>query len=237
MKKIILALLFVSLLAPFTTVNAEASIISDRAYRAEVRREQKQDIKLIKELFKTHKEFANKHNSEGLKPLYADNYINNDGFNKTTYFKSVDSTWETCKDLTYDTKILSIDITGENASVEVLETASGTISEMLEAVEVAGEIHSRAEVIYHLIKINGKIYYKHSDMLGNFEKSIHNHWVYQIFSFDKFGFMQRANGDMEKIFPAVTIYYKNPRFKQIELTKADIESIIEQTNPDLHIID
>jgi hypothetical protein len=49
--------------------------------------------------------------------------------------------------------------------------------------------------------------------------------------------MQRANGDMEKIFPAVTIYYKNPRFKQIELTKADIESIIEQTNPDLHIID
>lgn len=88
-----------------------------------------------------------------------------------------------------------------------------------------------------LIKINDKIYYKHSDMLGNFENSIHNHWVYQIFSFDKFGFMQRANGDMEKIFPAVTIYYKNPRFKQIELTKADIESIIEQTIPDLHIID
>ena len=158
MKKIILALLLISFLTPLTTVSADASIISDRAYRAEVRKEQKQDIKLIKELFKNHKKFANEHNSEGLKPLYADNYINNDGFNKTTYFKSVDSTWKTCKDLTYDTKILSIDITGENASVEVFETASGTISEMIEAVEVAGEIHSRAEVIYHLIKINGNWY-------------------------------------------------------------------------------
>ena len=158
MKKIILTLLFISLFLPLTNVSAEASIISDKAYRAEVRREQKQDIKLIKQLFKNHKEFANKHNSEGLKPLYADNYINNDGFNKKTYFKSIDSTWEACKDLTYNTKIMSISINGDNASVEVVETASGTISEVIETMEVLGEIHSRAEVIYHLIRINGNWY-------------------------------------------------------------------------------
>ena len=158
MKKIILGLLFVSLILPLTNVSADASIISDRAYRAEVRREQKQDIKLIKQLFKNHKEFANKHNSEGLKPLYADNYINNDGFDKTTYFKSIDSTWKACNDLSYDTKILAINVNGDNASVEVLETASGTISEIIESAQVLGEIHSRAEVIYHLIRINGNWY-------------------------------------------------------------------------------
>lgn len=158
MKKIIFALLFISLILPLTNLSADASIISDRAYRAEVRREQKQDIKLIKQLFKNHKEFANKHNSDGLKPLYADNYINNDGFDKKTYFKSIDETWKSCSDLTYDTKILSININGDNASVEVVETASGTITEIIEAVQVSGEIHSRAEVIYHLIRINGNWY-------------------------------------------------------------------------------
>lgn len=158
MKKIIFGLLFISLLLPIAQTTAEASIISDRAYRAEVRREQKQDIKLIKQLFKSHNNYANKHEAKTLAHLYADNYINNDGFDKTAYFKSIDSTWEACKDLTYHTKILSISIHGENASVNVLETASGTITETIGSVPIAGEIHSRAEGIYHLIKINGAWY-------------------------------------------------------------------------------
>jgi hypothetical protein len=158
MKKIIFAILLINLLLPLANTSAEASIISDRVYRAEVRREQKQDIKRIKQLFKSHNEFANKHESKLLAQLYADNYINNDGFDKTVYFKSVDSTWEACKDLTYNTEVLSISIHGDNASVDVVETASGTITEIIESVPIAGEIHSRAEVIYHLIKINGEWY-------------------------------------------------------------------------------
>ncbi|MBQ8669362.1 nuclear transport factor 2 family protein [bacterium] len=158
MRKIIFTLLLLSLITPLTSVEANATIISDRAYRAELRKEQKQDIKQIKQLFKTHNEYANKHNSAGLKPLYADNYINNDGFDKATYFKSIDETWAACEDLTYSTKILSININGENASVNVEESASGTITETIESVPVAGEIHSKAVGIYHLIKINGNWY-------------------------------------------------------------------------------
>ena len=89
MRKIIFTLLLLSLITPLTSVEANATIISDRAYRAELRKEQKQDIKQIKQLFKTHNEYANKHNSAGLKPLYADNYINNDGFDKATYFDTL----------------------------------------------------------------------------------------------------------------------------------------------------
>ena len=154
MRKIVFALLLISLMAPLVNQGAEASIISDRAYRAEVRKEQKQDIKQIKNLFKKHNEFANKHDAKNLAQLYADNYVNNDGFNKVTYFKSIDSTWEACEDLTYNTKILSITINGDNASVSVEETASGTIVETIEATPVAGEIHSKAQGIYHLVKIN-----------------------------------------------------------------------------------
>ena len=158
MRKIVFTLLLMSLMAPIINQSAEASIISDRAYRAEVRREQKQDIKQIKNLFKNHNELANKHDSKNLAELYADNYINNDGFDKVTYFKSIDSTWKACEDITYTTKVLSITINGDNASVNVEETASGTIVETIESVPVAGEIHSRAQGIYHLIKINGQWY-------------------------------------------------------------------------------
>jgi hypothetical protein len=94
-----------------------------------------------------------------LEVLYADNYKNNDGFNKETYFKSIETTWESSKDISYTTKIQSIEIDGDNASVNVIETASGTIvDEMIEHVPIAGEIHSKSKGIYYLTKINGKWY-------------------------------------------------------------------------------
>ncbi|MDE6137907.1 MAG: hypothetical protein K2F57_00385, partial [Candidatus Gastranaerophilales bacterium] len=101
---------------------------------------------------------ANQHDIDNLKPLYSDNYINNDGFDKKTYFKSVKSTWESCNDLTYDTKIISIDINGDNANVDVIETASGTVTEHIGDIPLAGEIHSTAKGIYHLSKINDNWY-------------------------------------------------------------------------------
>lgn len=75
----------------------------------------------------------------------------------------------------------------------------------------------------------GKIYFRHSAFFGEFEKSKHNHWVYQVFSFDKSGVMRCGNDDFAGLFPAVTIYYINPRFKQIELTKGDLKKIEKET--------
>ena len=82
------------------------------------------------------------------------------------------------------------------------------------------------------VKVAGKIYFRHSEFFGHFEKSEHNHWVYQVFSFDKKGIMICSNADFEKKFPAVTIYYIKPKFRQIELTAGDLKKIAAETKPD-----
>ncbi len=81
------------------------------------------------------------------------------------------------------------------------------------------------------VKVDGKTYFRHSMFFNQFEKSQHNHWVYQVFSFDKSGAMKCSNGDFGKQFPAVTIYYINPKFKQIELTSGDLKKIAAEAKP------
>ena len=80
-----------------------------------------------------------------------------------------------------------------------------------------------------LVKVAGKVYFRHSDFFGPFQKSNHNHWVYQLFSFDAKGVMRSANSAVGKPFPAVTIFYEKPKFKQIELTIADLRKIEKET--------
>ena len=81
------------------------------------------------------------------------------------------------------------------------------------------------------VKVAGKTYFRHSMFFNQFERSDHNHWVYQVFSFDKSGAIKCSNGDFGKQFPAVTIYYIKPKFKQIELTKKDLKQIADKVKP------
>lgn len=80
-----------------------------------------------------------------------------------------------------------------------------------------------------LVKVAGKTYFRHSTFFEEFEKSQHNHWVYQMFSFDKNGAIVCANGDFGKLFPAVTIFYIKPKFRQIDLTADDLKQIDKET--------
>lgn len=80
-----------------------------------------------------------------------------------------------------------------------------------------------------LVNVAGKTYFRRSTFYGGFEKSKHNHWVYQVFSFDRKGAMICSDGDFGKLFPAVTIYYLKPKFKQIELTEGDLREIEGKT--------
>ena len=125
MKKIVLTLLLTALIIPAVNSQAEASLISNRSYRIEQNKENKQAIKQIKSLFEVHNTFANKHGLTQLKNLYADNYINNDGFNKDAYFKSIEETWKACEDLTYSTKIESI-TTSDNIEYKTNDMYTGT---------------------------------------------------------------------------------------------------------------
>ena len=76
-----------------------------------------------------------------------------------------------------------------------------------------------------LVTVAGKTYFRNSLIMEGFEKSNHNHWVHQMFAFGTNGVMRCANQEIGKPFPAVTIYYVNPKFKQIELTAADLKKI------------
>ena len=81
------------------------------------------------------------------------------------------------------------------------------------------------------VKVENKTYFRHSAFFNEFANSKHNHWVFQVFSFDKKGVMRCSNKDFGKKFPAVTIYYINPRFWQIELTRRDLKKIAAETQP------
>ena len=157
MKKVLLTLVLLMICFAATPV-VDASIISDKAYRAQQAKEIKQDVRQIKSLLDLHNDCANKHDLKGLESLYADKYINNDGFDKDTYLKSVEKTWESCEDLSYTTDVLSVSVNGDYAKVNVLEIANGTVVEDYNGTKIAGEIHSTATGIYHLEKTNGKWY-------------------------------------------------------------------------------
>lgn len=82
-----------------------------------------------------------------------------------------------------------------------------------------------------LIKVGGKTYFRLSSFFEKFEKSDHNHWVFQLFEFDASGIARCANSEFGTQFPAVTVFYENPKFRQIELTVADRKKIEEETKP------
>ena len=92
-------------------------------------------------------------------------------------------------------------------------------------------VHGYDIELNDLVTVAGKTYFRLSSFFNHFEKSIHNHWVYQVFSFDKNGNMKCANTEVGKPFPAVTIFYINPKFKQIDLTAADLKQIAAETKP------
>ena len=156
MKKIIFIFVIFALLFPNINLVSNASLVTDKNYRNEQKKFERNELKQIKNLFNVHYEFANRHDIESLKLLYADNYINNDGFNKEVYFKNIKETWDECQDLTYKMNIESANIEGEHASVIVEETATGTVFDNIESGPAAGEIHSKSKGIYHLTKVNDK---------------------------------------------------------------------------------
>ncbi len=160
MKKAAILLILILLTMPAMTVSAQASLVSDHQYRVEQHKINKQAIKQIRKLFDLHNRYANNHDLKNLEALYSESYINNDGFNKEVYFKSIEDTWKSCSDLTYKTEILSIDVNGDFANVNVIESATGTVQEDMEFMSVSGEIHSKSTGIYHLEQINGKWYIK-----------------------------------------------------------------------------
>lgn len=133
-----------------------ASPIADYKLRIENNKIEKNAIKEIKALFDLQTQYTNEYNLKKLASLYADNYVDNDGYSKKVYFKLIQETWDSYPDITYKTEIKNIKLNGDYAVVETLETAVATDDEDSDIISAHGELNSTATCVYYLKRINQK---------------------------------------------------------------------------------
>lgn len=82
-----------------------------------------------------------------------------------------------------------------------------------------------------LVNVDGKTYFRQSNHVWHYDKSKHNYWVYQMFSFETNGLMKCANDEVGDPFPGITIHYETPRFEQADLEPAVRQEIAEEAKP------
>lgn len=167
MKRVLITLLGLTIISA-CALPANASFMSDSRAKIQQAKIEKNNYKDIESLFKRQDVFLKKYDFEGIKKLYGDNFINNDGYNKEVYFSLVKETWETYPDITYTTLIKNISLNGDYATVETYETAVATTSADEEIVDTVGELYSTSNCIYHLEKISGHWLITGEDVLDEY---------------------------------------------------------------------
>lgn len=103
-------------------------------------------------LFEKNVKYSNSHCFEKLKNLYSDNFMSADGFDKETYFKLIEKTWETYPSVVYNVEIKDIYINEDYATVYLNENASGSTKGSYQNLKDNGSIDSKAYTIYYLQK-------------------------------------------------------------------------------------
>ncbi len=119
-------------------------------------------------VIKQQDKFVEKFNFEGLKELYADNFINNDGYNKDVYFSLVKDTWETYPNISYKTYIKDFKVNGNYATVETYETAVATLESDSDLIDAVGELNAHSNCRYHLEKLSDKWIITGEDILEEY---------------------------------------------------------------------
>lgn len=191
MKRIISSILiglfvFVNLYTP-----AEAGFFSDKKSEIIQNYQDRTAERTIRKILEKQTKFASKHDYTGLFNLYAQDFVNTDGFTKDVYFKLIQDTWTSYPDITYTTDIKNITVDGHTASAEVYETSLATTTQLNEGVKLFGELHSYSNGVYYFKKIKNK-------WLISGEK------VYNEKSFLKYGDTRFINMDLispEKVTP------------------------------------
>lgn len=110
----------------------------------------------IRKVLCNHLKYANSYDLDGLKTLYADNYINADGLNKDIYFDLIKKTWESYPDIKYSLSVKNIDINANNAAAQVVENALATTGSNSGLIHRRGFLQSTSNSVYYFEKINNK---------------------------------------------------------------------------------
>lgn len=153
-------LFFIVILLAAVVINvqqtAQAGFISEYKAKIAKNRMLEDSVKEVRNVFALQDTYTNKYNYDKLYELYSDDFINSDGYDKKVYFKLIKETWETYPEITYITKIKSINVSSNYATVETKEIAYAVTEESNEQITAVGELHSEANCVYHLKKRNGK---------------------------------------------------------------------------------
>jgi len=110
----------------------------------------------IKKALCNHLKYANGYNLDGLKTLYADNYINADGLSRDIYFDLIKKTWESYPDIKYSIDIKNIEVNANNAVAQVIENAIASTSSQSGIIHEKGILQSTSSSVYYFEKINNK---------------------------------------------------------------------------------
>lgn len=105
--------------------------------------------KQVEKVLKAQVRYANRTDFDKFINTYDSQYINSDGFNLEVYSNLVKDIWKSYDNIKYGIDIKKIDIDGNKATVELVETSFAEL-EMTKAYE--GELNSSANSIYYLEK-------------------------------------------------------------------------------------
>lgn len=159
MKKIILILfalfaLFISCPATLAETDNIALLAKNGFFdRAPQPRNFSNPYEEVKKALLTHLKYSNAYNIEGLRTLYADNYINADGFSKEVYFDLIKKTWESYPDIKYRIEIKGVDADGNLAVAQVNEYAIATTNSKSTMIAEKGLLQSSSSSVYYFEKI------------------------------------------------------------------------------------
>lgn len=117
--------------------------------------ENEENKKEIEKLLSSFEQDWNSHNLEPVMAYYADDYVNNDGFDKKTIQKLTEELWKTYPDIKSKSLTKQIRIEGPYATIESRDEALGSTKEDMPGLGTKGELKSLSE---------GQLYMKHLGM-------------------------------------------------------------------------
>ena len=156
MKKLSVLLFTALFLFSFASSPAQAGFLATQRARIEQNRLYKSTYNEIKDVINRQYVYTNKYDLKGLATLYADDFVNSDGFNKEVYFKLIEETWKVYPDIVYKTDIKNIEFSDNYATVFVNEIAVATSKEDIGDFVAIGELYSTSQCVYHLEKRGAK---------------------------------------------------------------------------------
>lgn len=123
------------------------------------------DKALIKRTLTELNKVSNEHNPDKIKTFYSKDYISHDGFSYDAFVVSIKETFKTYPDISYKIKIKSIDVLGDYAAVEILDSAQSTKQTSTQAIinnkpvldqKLDGIMESKSHYVSYLKKTGGK---------------------------------------------------------------------------------